>query len=120
MEKSILKSTKKILSIDPSDDAFDDDVLMHINATFSDLAQLGIGPDDGFMIEDDQTEWDAFLLGDKRLNSVKQYVFLRVKLAFDPPPTSFVLDAMQKQIASLEWRLNVAHEYETHGGDAVL
>lgn len=112
---SILNSIKKILGIAPDNEEFDVDIIMHINSTFSTLNQLGIGPGDGFMIEDVDATWDDFLLGDNRLNSVKTYMGLKVRLAFDPPPTSFGITAMENQIKEHEWRLNVARE-ETGAG----
>lgn len=108
MATSILNSTKKILGVDADYDVFDLDIMTHINTAFSTLQQLGVGPVEGFMIEDDVPTWDAFLLNDNRLNAVKSYVYLRVRVLFDPPATSFVLDALKEQIAELEWRLNVA------------
>lgn len=113
MTASILDSVKKVLGMDPSYTAFDPDVIMHINTMLSVLNQLGIGPDAGFMIEDNTATWDAFLSTDSRLNLVKTYVYLRVRLLFDPPTTSFVIDAMAKQIAELEWRINVKREGES-------
>lgn len=110
---SILTSTKKILGIDASYDVFDVDIITHINSVFSTLNQLGIGPTAGFMIEDDTAEWDAFLENDLRLNAVKTYVYLRVRMLFDPPQTSFHIAAMEKQIQELEWRLNVQREEES-------
>jgi hypothetical protein len=110
MEPSILKSIKKVLGIGPEYTAFDADILMHINSVFSTLHQLGIGPDTGFFIENEHALWSTFLQDDARLNSVKTYMFLRVRLLFDPPGLSFVIDAMQKQIQELEWRLNVQRE----------
>lgn len=107
---SILDSTKKILGIDKDDTAFDVDILMHINSVFSTLSQLGIGPVTGFAIEDASTTWDEFLSGDLHLNSVKTYIYLRVRLLFDPPTTSFTIDAMKQQLQELEWRLNVQRE----------
>lgn len=107
---SILNSIKKILNIAPEYTEFDADIIMHINSTFSTLHQLGIGPIDGFMIEDDEAMWDDFLLGDDRLNSVKTYMGLKVRLPFDPPASSFGITAMEKQIAEHEWRLNVTRE----------
>jgi hypothetical protein len=108
---SILDSTKKVLSIDPSYTAFDEDILMHINSVFGTLNQLGIGPEGGFRIEDNSTEWSTFLGDDPRQNDVKSYVFLRVRVLFDPPGTSFHLSAMQEQIKELEWRMNVRREH---------
>lgn len=110
MSNSILVSTKKMLGIDAAYTAFDLDVLTHINSALATLNQLGIGQDEGFMIEDDAAEWADFLGTDLRLNPVKTYVFLRVRLLFDPPQTSFHLAAMEKQIQELEWRLNVHRE----------
>lgn len=110
MLASILDSTKKTLGLDPSYTVYDEEILLHINSVFSTLTQLGIGPAEGFMIEDSTTPWNTFLNGDSRLNSVKTYVYLRVRLLFDPPSTSFAIDAMQEQIQQLEWRLNVVRE----------
>ncbi len=107
---SILTSTKKILGIEEDYTAYDVDILMHINSVFSTLNQLGIGPVDGYSIEDATPTWDAFLGSDLRLNSVKQYVYLRVRLLFDPPATSYLVDSFQQQVRELEWRLNVVRE----------
>lgn len=110
MSDSILNSTKKILGLAEDYDVFDLDIIMHINAVFGTLNQLGIGPEEGFAIEDDTATWDAFLGTDKRLNAVKQYVYLRVRLIFDPPETAYLLAAFEKQIQEQEWRLNVVRE----------
>lgn len=110
MSESILDSTKKILGIDSEYDAFDLDVMMHINGALSTLTQLGLGPEEGFMIEGRDEEWGDLLEDDMRLNSVKTYIYLKVRLLFDPPSTSFVLEAMKNQITELEWRLNVYRE----------
>ena len=115
MDDSILNNVKKILGIAPDYDAFDTDIIIHINAVFSTLNQLGLGPAEGFMIEDDGAVWEDFLLGDPRLNAVKTYVYLRVRVLFDPPTTGFVLTALQEQIKELEWRLNVTREGTVHG-----
>lgn len=110
MEPSILKSVKKVLGLEADYTAFDLDVLMHINSVFTILQQLGIGPDAGFAIEDDTATWDTFLGDDPKLNSVKSYIWLRVRMLFDPPQTSFHIQAVQEQIKELEWRLNVQRE----------
>jgi hypothetical protein len=110
VEKSILKSTKKILGIAPDYLAFDLDVITHINSVFVTLAQLGIGPEEGFMIEDDTTEWEEFLGPSPLQNSVKSYMHLRCRLLFDPPATSFHLASMEKQVQELEYRMNVQRE----------
>lgn len=115
MTDSILNSTKKVLGIAEDYAEFDLDIVLHINSVFSTLRQLGIGPAEGFMIEDDGITWDSFLRGDKRFNAIKTYVYLRVRLLFDPPISSFAVTAMQEQIKELEWRLNVDREYIIRG-----
>jgi hypothetical protein len=107
---SILTSVKKVLNVDATYTAFDEDILMHINSVFSTLTQLGVGPATGFAIEDDTATWDAFLGTDPRLNNVKTYVCLRVRMLFDPPTTSYLIDAMKEQIRELEFRMNVYRE----------
>lgn len=110
METSILKSTKKILGIAEDYTVFDYDIITHINTAFSTLTQLGVGPDQGFMIEDETPTWTDFIGDDIQYNAVKTYVFLRVRMLFDPPQTSYLISAMNEQIKELEWRLNVHRE----------
>jgi hypothetical protein len=107
---SILDSTKKALGIEPDYDVFDPDITMHINSVFSTLHQLGIGPAAGYAITGPDDEWSAFLGNDPLLNNVRTYVYLRVRLLFDPPATSFALDAFKQQAQELEWRINVQRE----------
>lgn len=107
---SILDSVKKVLGLSPDYDVFDVDIIMHINSVFSTLHDLGIGPDDGFEIEDDVAGWSSFLGDDKVLNRVKTYVTLKVRMLFDPPSTAHLTAAYEKQIAELEWRLNAYRE----------
>jgi hypothetical protein len=113
VEPSILKSTKKILGIGEADTSFDVDIVTHINSVLAVLDQVGIGPVNGYMIEDDTATWDTFIGTDPRLNLVKTYLYLRVRLLFDPPSTSYAIDAMKNQIAEFEWRLNVQREEES-------
>jgi hypothetical protein len=113
VEESILKSVKKVLGISADYDVFDNDIILHTNSALSTLYQLGIGPATGFQIEGDDEEWEDFLGADPRLNSVKTYVCLKVRLAFDPPGTSFAITAMEKQIEELAWRINVTREEST-------
>lgn len=113
METSILISTKKMLGIPEDYDVFDLDVITHINSAFSTLTQLGVGPSNGFMIEDDSASWSDFIVdGDIEYSSVKTYIYLRVRQLFDPPTTSYLISAFNEQIKELEWRLNV-HREET-------
>ena len=83
---------------------------MHINSVFLNLTQLGVGPSEGFLIEDDTATWDDFIGDSNQLQAVKSYVYLKVKLLFDPPLSSSVTESMNRMISELEWRLNVAVE----------
>lgn len=115
MEQSILRSVKKALGVGDDDESFDLDILMHINTEFSTLHDMGVGPEEGFVVEDDSVEWGDFLDADEekvQLSRVKTAVILRTRLLFDPPNTSFVMDAMTKQLQEAEWRLNVKREGE--------
>jgi hypothetical protein len=111
MEESILKSTKKILGIREDDASFDLDVITHINSAFSNLTQLGVGPEEGFIIEDDSEEWGDYGVDELPiLSQVKTAIYLRVRLLFDPPSTSYLLEAMKQQAQEHEWRINVMRE----------
>lgn len=110
MTESILTSTKDILDVSADVTAFDSAIKTHINSVFSTLNQLGIGPVEGYRVDDADDVWEDFLGTDPRLNNVKTYTFLRVKLLFDPPATSFHTTALKEQIQELEWRLNVQRE----------
>lgn len=110
MENSILTSTKKILGVGENYTAFDLDILTHINSALSNLEQLGVGPVGGFMIDGSEATWDALDLPQNQLNMVRTYIFLKVRSLFDPPTTSFALEAMDKQIQEHEWRLQAFAE----------
>ena len=107
MDDSILDSIKKILGMPPDYDAFDTDLVIHINSVFGILAQLGVGPAGGFSISDNTTLWKAYLGNSKDLEMVKSYMALKVRLVFDPPTIGAVMDAMKEQIREYEWRQNV-------------
>ena len=108
MDESILTSIKKLLGISEDYDYFDQDIIMHINAAFMVLTQLGIGPSEGFIITDDTDTWSDFIDDSTNLGSIQSYVYMKVKLMFDPPQNSFTVDSMTKLVNELEWRLNVA------------
>ena len=114
MSESILDSTKKILGIDADYTAFDMDIILHINSALATLNQLGVGPEEGFFIEDSSAEWGDLLGDDPRLNQVKSYIYLKVRVVFDPPASSFVLTALNEQIKEHEWRINVVREGRDH------
>ena len=104
---SILLSIKKLLGIDALCDHFDTDVIMYINSALSNLTQLGVGPPDGFTVTSNTETWDSLLMDSKKLEFVKTYVYLKVKLVFDPPSSSSVIDVIDRQIKELEWRIEV-------------
>ena len=104
---SILESCKKMLGNGEGYDYFDPDIIMFINSVFSTLQQLGVGPEAGFSITSAEDKWTDFTTDTVILGFVKPYMFKKVKLMFDPPQSSFVLDALNKQVAEDEWRMNV-------------
>lgn len=104
---SILDSTKKILGLAPEYTAFDLDIITHINSVLASLNQLGVGPEGAFFITGSDETWTDFVGVDPKYNLVKSYLYLRVRLLFDPPATSFAIAAMEKQVQEMEWRLNI-------------
>lgn len=108
---SILSTIKKLIGgIAEDDDHFDVDIITHINSVFLELSQIGIGPEEGFSISDKTTTWDEFIESGTIQNAVRTYVYLKVKLVFDPPSSSFVIESINKTLDRLEWRLNSAYE----------
>lgn len=110
MEDSILISTKKILGIADAYTAFDIDVITHINSTFSIINQLGVGPTDVFSIEDDTAVWSALDLPNDQTNLLRTYLYLKVRMLFDPPISGFLITAMNQQIEEYETRLSYMRE----------
>lgn len=108
--ESILTSIKKLLGVDEEDTHFDPDIIMHINTVFMGLTQLGVGPQTGFSISNKEASWCDYLGESKTFEAVKSYTYLKVRLIFDPPATSFVIDAIERQIKEFEWRLNTQAE----------
>ena len=104
---SILTSIKKLLGIEEEYTQFDTDIIMHINTVFTILTQVGVGPTKGFSIKDKTAVWSDFTEGAIDLNSIQTYIFLKVKLLFDPPTSSAVIESMNRSISELEWRLFV-------------
>lgn len=108
--ESILNSIKKLLGIPEDYDHFDSDIIMHINSVFTTLTQLGVGPEDGFSINDEVEKWEDFLPEERMIHSVKSYMFMKVKLMFDQPLSSAVIECTKEQIKEMEWRIQVAAE----------
>lgn len=109
--ESILTSVKKLLGIAEDYKQFDVDIITHINSVFADLAQMGVGPSEGFVIWDDSAIWDDFISDTLLLQAVKSYMNLRVKILFDPNSIgSSTLASYERQIAQWEWRMNIVAE----------
>ena len=109
---SILISIKKLLGIAEDYEQFDVDIIMHINSVFAILTQLGVGPTEGFYIEDDGPEWSDYLEDNRLIETVRSYMYMKVRLMFDPPTSSAVMESMNRMISELEWRINVAVDPE--------
>lgn len=107
---SILTSIKKMLGIMEEYEHFDQDLIMHINSVLGILTQLGVGPASGFLIEDKNASWSDFIDDIESFAMVKTYVYLKVKMVFDPPLSSAVMECYKTQISEYEWRLNVTAE----------
>jgi hypothetical protein len=105
---SILTSIKKMLGIAEEYKHFDADIIMHINSVLSILTQIGVGSSEGFFIQDEDAVWTDFISGDSRLEFIKSYVYIKVKLLFDPPLSSSVMESMNRVTSELEWRIQVA------------
>ena len=110
VESSILNSIKKLLGISPTYTQFDSDIIMHINSVFMVLNQLGIGPSNRYSISGADEQWADYISADDNLEAIKTYVYLKVKVVFDPPLNSIVMEAHKQMIAEYEWRLNIQKE----------
>ena len=104
---SILTSIKKLLGIAEGYEHFDADLIMHINSVLTILTQIGVGPSEGFYITDKSNTWNEFIPEEYNLELIKSYVYLKVRLLFDPPQSSSVMDATNRMIEELEWRISV-------------
>lgn len=102
---SILLSVKKMIGIPNDYDVFDTDIIIHINTVFDSLNQMGVGPEEGFSISDSSTEWSEFLTFGKNSEMVKTYMYLKVRMLFDPPSNGTLSNVLSEQIKEYEWRL---------------
>lgn len=103
---SILNTTKKLLGLEPDFTGFDQDILVHINAVLSALTQMGVGPEDGFIVEDADTTYEDYLGEDiKSYQDIKTYIYYKVRLGFDPPASSTILNSINDLLAEVEWRI---------------
>lgn len=111
--ESILTSIKLLLGITEDYEHFDNQIVTHINSVLMILTQLGVGPPDGFIVKDKTDTWNEFIPDGKNLELIKSYVHLKVKLLFDPPSSSVVMESMNRMISEFEWRINAAAESST-------
>lgn len=102
---SILLSVKKLLGMPEEYDAFDQDIIIHVNTVFANLCQMGVGPENGYSIIDSSATWSDFVGDDKRLEMIKSYTYMKVRLMFDPPTNAALLDSLTRNANELEWRL---------------
>lgn len=112
---SILLSTKKLLGIEPDVTAFDDALILNINTALSILHQLGVGPDGGLNISGEGSTWEELTGGDNRLSMVRTYVHMKVRMMFDPPASSAVMESMENNLKEIEWRILAVLDYGTEG-----
>lgn len=109
MKESILDSVKQMLGTNSEDTNFDRELIIYINGALMIIHQLGVGPK-GYTIKDRANTWDEFLLDRTDLELVKTAVYLRVRLIFDPPQNSFLVNAIEKQITEYDWRIEIDHK----------
>lgn len=117
MEQSILTTIKKMLGITEEYIHFDQDIITHINSVFMILNQMGVGPTKAYSILGNTETWDEFMSEDDMFNAVKTYIYLKVKMLFDPPSSSSIMESTNRQINELEWRLNAAAETDAASGE---
>lgn len=110
---SILTSIKKLAGLDESYDAFDYDIITYINGVFMILRQMGVGPPGGFSIVDESSVWTDYIPDIEKIEAVKTYIAMKVRIVFDPPTSSALLEALKESIKEYEWRLNVEAETPT-------
>lgn len=113
MTESILDSIKKVCGMEADYTAFDEDLLLHINSEFAVLNQVGVGPATGYSIQNKDNVWAELLEGENRLNMVKSYIYLKMRLLFDPPGTPPLITAYEKQADMFFWRIREFREEQT-------
>ena len=109
-----------MLGIEEEYKQFDADIIIHINSVFFTLNQLGVGPSNGFTIEDETATWDDYFEHGEQIEAVKSYMYLNVRLLFDPPQTSSIMEAMKNQTSEFEWRINVDVDLKNNTQEEVI
>jgi hypothetical protein len=120
MEDSILTTIKGMLGLEVSDTSFDKEIAIYINGAIARLKQLAVGPDAGFSIKSVAETWANYLGNAENIGDIQTYIYLKVRLIFDPPTSSYVVDAIKEQIKELEWCLNADAEGVTSSEPATI
>lgn len=107
---SILTSIKKLLGLSEECENFDNDIIMHINSVFFILNQIGVNPDNNFSITDKTKVWDDYVPPTQNLQIIRSYVYLKVRLLFDPPLSGTLVEVIKSQVAEFEWRIMTSVE----------
>ena len=115
--QSIIRTICKLIGVSSMDDHFDLDIKVHANSAFATLMQLGVGPENGFTVKDKDTKWEEFSDDPVLVEMVKSYMYLKVRILFDPPSSSIVMEAINRNIAEEEWRLRQYVEEVKNGNE---
>lgn len=116
VNESILNSIKKLLNISKDDTSFDTDIIIHINSVITSLLQIGIGKEN-FRVVDKDTKWTDYISKDENIDYIKTYIYLKVKMIFDPPANGSIMQSFNETIKELEWRLHINYESTKDRGD---
>ena len=109
--ESILDTIKQLLGIPTDDDSFDTDVKVNINTAIFNLSQIGVGPANGYIVTSNTQMWNDYIGASLiNLEGVKNYIYLKTKLVFDPPTNSTTIQAINDNLKELEWRMQLAVE----------
>ena len=110
MEESILKTIKQLIGCPDDFEQFDLDLIVHINSAFATLTQLGVGPKEGYRITGSDNEWSEFEDDAQKLSLIKDYVYIKTRLLFDPPTSGSLMDSLKEQLKEMEWRLYMLYD----------
>jgi len=117
MQESILLTIKQMLGIPSEYSVFDEELAVYINTVIAALRQLGVGPENGFAITGENESWEDYIGDTLMYENVKAYIYLKVRMMFDPPSSSFVLEAFKNQAAEIEWRIYIQADEDRDEGE---
>lgn len=110
MEESILKTIKQLIGCPDDFEQFDLDLIVHINSAFATLTHLGVGPKEGYRITGADNAWSEFEDDAQKLSLIKDYVYIKTRLLFDPPTSGSLMDSLKEQLKEMEWRLYMLYD----------